>query len=237
MKGETISLARALSKLGYCSRARAALYIRSGKVRVNGKLVKSPSVTVDIEGDAIEVDNRRLAKPTTVVIMLNKPGGYVTTSSDELSRKTVYQLVPSDLHLFAIGRLDMDTSGLLLFTNNGQLQDRITSPEKEVSKTYIATVNGKITQDHIEKLLKGVEVREGVVLKADLCRIVSTEFSKTRVQLGIHEGKNRQIRRMFEAIGKNVSSLHRSAIGKLELDLPEGAWRRLSDSEIESIFG
>ncbi len=236
MKGETISLARALSKLGYCSRARAALYIRSGKVSVNGKLVKTPSTTVDIEADTIEVDNRRLAKPTTVVIMLNKPGGYLTTSSDELSRKTVYELVPKDLHLFAVGRLDMDTSGLLLFTNNGQLQDRITSPGKDVSKTYIATVNGKLTPEHIEKLLKGVEIKDGVVVKADHCRIVSAEFSKTRVQLIIHEGKNRPGRRMFEAIGKNVASLHRAGIGKLELDLPEGSWRRLSDSEIESIF-
>ena len=236
MKGETISLARALSKLGYCSRARAALYIRSGKVSVNGKLVKTPSLKVDIEADTIEVDNRRLAKPTTVVIMLNKPGGYVTSSNDELARKTVYELVPKDLNLFAIGRLDMDTSGLLLFTNNGQLQDRITSPEKDVSKTYIATVNGKLTPDHIDKLLKGVEIKDGVVVKADQCKIVSAEFSKTRVQLRIHEGKNRQIRRMFEAIGKSVSSLHRAAIGKLELDLPEGAWRRLSDGEIESIF-
>ncbi len=236
MREETISLARALSKLGYCSRARAALYIRSGRVTVNGKLVRLPSAKVNVDEDAIEVDSRRLAKPTTVVVMLNKPAGYVTTSSDELSRKTVYELVPGDLHLFAVGRLDMDTSGLLLFTNNGELQDRITSPKKEVSKTYIATVNGKLTLDLIDRFLKGVEIKDGVVVKADECRIVSKDLSKTRVQMKIHEGKNRQVRRMFEAVGKTVSGLHRSAIGKLELDLAEGSWRKLSNEEINLIF-
>ncbi len=236
MKEEAISLARALSKLGYCSRARAALYIKSGKVTVNGRLVRTPAVKVDIEKDIVEVDNRRLVKPTTVVVMLNKPGGYVTTSNDELSRKTVYELVPKDLHLFAIGRLDMDTSGLLLFTNNGQLQDRITSPDKEVSKTYIATVSGKITLDHIGKFLKGIEIEDGVVVKADQCRIISMELTRTMIEIKIHEGKNRQIKRMFEAIGRTVTNLHRSAIGRLELDLPEGSWRKLSDNEIELIF-
>jgi 23S rRNA pseudouridine2605 synthase len=236
MKGETISLARALSKLGYCSRARAALYIRGGRVSVNGKLVRIPSTRVDIDEDAIEVNNRRLARPTTVVIMLNKPAGYVTTSSDELSRKTVYELVPDDLHLFAVGRLDMDTSGLLLFTNNGQLQDRITSPEKEVSKTYEAVVNGRLTLDFIDKFLRGVEIKDGIVVRADECKIVSMDLSKTKVMLKIHEGKNRQVRKMFESLGKTVSSLNRSAIGKLELDLPVGSWRKLSNEEIELIF-
>ncbi len=236
MKEETISLARALSKLGYCSRARASLYIKGGRVSVNNRLVKLPSAKVDIDNDIIEVDSRRIAKPTAVVIMLNKPSGYVTTSNDELSRKTVYELLPKDLHLFAVGRLDMDTSGLLLFTNSGQLQDRITSPDKEVSKTYIATVNGKLTFDLIDKFLNGVEIKDGLVVKADYCRIISMDLCKTRVQLTIHEGKNRQVRRMFEAIGKTVSGLHRSSIGKLELDLPEGSWRKLSNEEIDSIF-
>ncbi len=236
MKTETISIARALSKLGYCSRARAALIIKNGKVKVNGKPVRTPSYKVDTEHDIIEVDNRRLAKPATIVVMLNKPIGYVTTSSDELSRKTVYELIPVDLHLFAVGRLDIGTSGLLLFTNNGQLQDRITSPEKEVSKTYIATVSGKITDEHLDRLLKGVEITDGVVVTADECRVLAVEFSRTQVELKIHEGKNRQVRKMFESIGKNVVALHRSAIGRLELDLPEGGWRKVSEEELQLIF-
>lgn len=231
-----ISLARALSKLGYCSRARAAQFIKSGKVSVNGKLVRSPSARIDVDNDTVEVDNTRLAKPKTVVIMLHKPGGYVTTSSDELSRKTVYELVPRDLHVFAIGRLDMDTSGLLLFTNNGNLQDRITSPEKETTKTYIATVSGKVTTHHVDKFLKGVEIGDGIVVKADQCKILSTELSRTIIQMKIHEGKNRQIKRMLETIGKTVTHLHRSAIGTLELDLPEGSWRKLTENEIELLF-
>ncbi len=236
MPEETISLARALSKLGYCSRSRAALYVKSGRVTVNGKIIKTPAWRIDLEKDSIEVDERRLVKPTAVVIMLHKPAGYVTTSNDDLSRKTVYELVPGDLHLFAVGRLDLDTTGLLLFTNNGELQDKITSPEKNVTKTYIVTTNGKVTKDHIDRLLAGVEIREGVVASADECEIIEAELSRTRLRVRIHEGKNRQIRRMFDALGKSVSSLHRSAIGKLELDLPEGGWRKLCDEEIEAIF-
>jgi len=236
MSGETISLARALSKLGYCSRARAALFVKSGKVTVNGNPVRIPSWRVDIEKDLIEVDNNHLAKPTMVVIMLHKPRGYVTTSKDELLRKTVFDLVPGDLHLFPIGRLDLDTSGLLLFTNNGELQNKITSPEKEVSKTYIATINGKVTPDHVMKLLRGVEISEGVLVRADECEIVETEYTKTKLKIMIHEGKNRQIRKMLMAVGRTISELHRTAIGKLELDLPEGGWRKLAADEIELIF-
>ncbi|MCL5267134.1 MAG: rRNA pseudouridine synthase [Bacteroidetes bacterium] len=236
MSDEAISLARALSKLGYCSRSRAALYVKSGRVTVNGRVIKSPAWRVDTGKDSIEVDERRLVKPTAVVIMLHKPAGFITTSSDDLSRRTVYELVPGDLHLFAVGRLDLDTTGLLLFTNSGELQDRITSPEKEVVKTYVVTANGKVTSDHIDKLLRGVEIREGVVAKADECEIIESEFSRTRLRIRIHEGKNRQIRRMFDALGKSVITLHRSAIGKLELDLPEGGWRKLCDEEVEAIF-
>ncbi|MCL4509990.1 MAG: pseudouridine synthase [Bacteroidetes bacterium] len=198
--------------------------------------MKVPSWRVDVEQDEIEIDNRHLTKPTTVVIMLHKPRGYVTTSDDELSRKTVYELVPNDIHLFTVGRLDLDTTGLLLFTNNGELQDKITSPEKKISKTYLVTAIGKVTQDHIEKLLRGVEISEGVVVKADECEIMKSEFSKTHLRIKIHEGKNRQVKRMLAAVGRNVAELHRSAIGKLELDLPEGAWRKLSDDEIKLIF-
>ncbi len=236
MSGETITLARALSKLGYCSRSRAALCVKSGRVTVNGKIVKVPLWRVDIDKDVIEIDSTRLSKPATVVIMLHKPRGFVTTSSDELNRRTVYDLIPGDLHFFAVGRLDLETTGLLLFTNNGELQDRITSPGKVTSKTYIATVSGKVTEHHIEKLLGGVEIQDGTLAKADECEIVGTEFAKTRLRILIHEGKNRQVKRMLAAVGKNVVELHRSAIGSLELDLPEGAWRNLSDEEIEKIF-
>ncbi len=237
MAGESISLARALAKLGYCSRSRCALYVKSGRVTVNGRIIKIPSWRVDIGEDAIEVDDRHLSRPTTVIIMLNKPAGYVTTSSDNLSRKTVYDLVPGDLHLFAVGRLDLYTTGLLLFTNSGELQDRITSPEKEITKTYIVTTNGKVNDDQVGRLLEGVEIEVGLVAKAEECEIVEAELSKTRLKVKLNEGKHRQIRRMFDVLGKPVTSLHRTAIGKLELDLPVGGWRKLCDEEIESIFG
>ncbi len=236
MKAENVSLARALSKLGYCSRSRSAFYIKHGRVSVNGKSITDPSLMVDIDRDSITIDEVRLARLKTVVIMLHKPTGYVTTSSDELSRKTVYDLVPDDPHLFAVGRLDMDTSGLLLFTNDGNIQDRITSPERKVSKTYLATVSGKVGADKLEKFHKGIDIGTGMIVKADECRVISTGISSTSVELKIHEGKNRQVRKMFEAIGKRVTGLHRSAIGGLELDIPEGTWRKLSDNEMEMIF-
>lgn len=236
MTRETVSLARALSKLGFCSRSRAAMYIKSGNVKVNGKPVRVPSAMVDIAEDRIEVEDRHLVRPGSRVIMLNKPAGYVTTASDELSRQTVYDLVPEDPKLFPVGRLDMDTSGLLLFTNDGMLQNRITSPAGGVKKTYIATVNGKLTPDSIDKFLEGIEIVPGTVVKADYCRIVLVEFSRTSIELIIHEGKNRQVRRMFEAIGRTVVRLQRIAIGSLELDVPEGSWRRLSEDEVKLIF-
>lgn len=236
MGKETITLARALSKLGYCSRARAPLIIKSGRVRVNGRPVRTPSFNVDMDKDVVEVDNTHLVRPGTLVIMLNKPTGFVTTASDELSRKTVYELIPRDQHLFPVGRLDMDTSGLLLFTNDGDLQNRITSPSGEVTKTYMATVNGKFPQAYIDKFLKGIEIGSGTVVKADNCRVVLKEFSRTSIELKIHEGKNRQVRRMFQALGKSVTRLERTAIGALELDVTEGSWRKLSDEDIQLIF-
>lgn len=236
MRNETVSLARALSKLGFCSRARAPLIIKSGRVTVNGRVVREPAAAVNIHRDVVEVDGRHLEKPESVVLMLNKPAGYVTTSSDELSRKTAYDLVPRGLHLFAVGRLDMDTTGLLLFTNDGELQNKITSPESEVSKTYIVTVNGKVPPDDLDKFLTGIEIENGKVAGADGYRIISVELSKTVIELKIHEGKNRQVKRMFEAIGRTVSRLHRSAIGELELDIAEGSWRKLTNDELKLIF-
>jgi 23S rRNA pseudouridine2605 synthase len=236
MPAESISLARALSKLGFCSRSQAALYVRAGDVSVNGKVINLPSWRVDPGKDVIEVDKKRLSMPATVVIMLHKPRGFVTTSSDELSRKTVYDLLPHNLHLFAVGRLDLDTTGLLLFTNNGTLQEKIISPESGVAKTYLVTVNGKMVEDLAKKLLEGVEIKDGTICKVDECEIIQTESTTTRLKVKIHEGKNREIRRMFEAIGKKVVHLHRTTIGKLELDLPEGGWRKLSDEEIGLIF-
>ncbi|HUI28752.1 MAG TPA: pseudouridine synthase [Candidatus Acidoferrales bacterium] len=236
MTPELIPLSRALTKLGYCSRSRAADYIKSGRVSVNGEVTRLLSSRVDLDRDIIAVDRNRLSRPVRVVIMLHKPRGFVTTSSDEFSRKTVYGLIPNDLHLFSVGRLDIDTTGLLLFTNDGTLQDKILSPENEIAKTYIVTVNGKVTGEQIGKLMKGVEIRDGVICRADDCEIVETELSKTRLRIRIHEGKNREIRRMLDAIGKKVSRLHRTAIGGLELDVPEGAWRKLTDEEIKLIL-
>ncbi len=231
-----IPLARALSKLGYCSRSRAVTLIKSGEISVNGKRVTYPWQEVDLVNDHIEVGDQLLSKPSTVVIMLNKPAGYVTTFHDELSRKAVMELVPDNSHLFPVGRLDLDTTGLLLLTNDGELSEKITSPGSKIDKTYLATVSGKLNEHIVEKLLSGIEIAEGITVSADECVIVSAGQSTSLVRMRIHEGKNRQVRKMFEAIGKRVLSLHRSTIGKLELDLPEGKWRKITEQEIGKIF-
>jgi 23S rRNA pseudouridine2605 synthase len=236
MSYKPVPLSRALSKIGCCSRAKAALYIQNGKVSVNGRIVKSPFLLVDLNKDVIRFEERLYSKPETVVIMLNKPRGFVTTSSDELGRRTVYELVPNDRHLFAIGRLDLDTTGLLLFTNNGELQNKITSPKNQICKTYHLAVGGKVTENQVAKLLRGVEIKDGVVCKADKCDVIEIEQFRTILEITIHEGKNRELRKMVEAIGKKVISLHRIAIGNLRLDVPIGKWRRLSNEEIKLIF-
>lgn len=145
-------------------------------------------------------------------------------------------LVPRETHVFAVGRLDCDTTGLLILTNDGELANEITSPGRKIMKTYEVTVNGKVSEGHLKKLLGGVEITDGVSVHADKCVIDFADSLKTKLTVTIHEGKNRQIKRMFDAIGKKVFNLHRSAIGNLKLDLPEGTWRELSQEEVRLIL-
>jgi pseudouridine synthase family len=237
MNNETISLARALSKLGFCSRSEGVRYIKTGKVSVNGKIIMVPSWRVSINVDDISVDGKKLEKKPTTVVMLNKPAGYVTTARDNLNRPTVYRFIPGDLHLFPVGRLDIDTTGILLFTNSGELLDKVTSPQSNIKKTYIARVRGRLGDGQISRLMTGIEIGENLIVRADECDILKYEPQFTTVLITIHEGKNRQIRRMFGALGKGVVALHRKSIGNLELDIDEGKWRFLSEGEVNLIYG
>lgn len=196
-----------------------------------------PSWRVSINTDYIYVDGEKLEKKPTTVVMLNKPAGYVTTVRDNLNRPTVYRFVPKELHLFPIGRLDIDTTGLLLFTNSGELLDKITSPQNNIRKTYIARVRGRVTDSHINTLINGIEIGDNLVVKADECDVLSSEPSFTTVLITIHEGKNRQVRKMFGALGKTIVALHRKSIGNLELDIDEGKWRYIGKEEINLIYG
>lgn len=233
-----VSLSRALSKLGYCSRRQADQLINGGKVSVNGRIVAHPAFRVDPLRDKIRVEAQSLAaKKEFIYILMNKPAGVVTTRADERGRKTVFDLLPKhDTFIFPVGRLDKETSGALLFTNDSQLGERLTNPNSKVPKTYYAVSEGTISDDAIRILCGGMEI-EGTftTLPAAVSNVVRNE-STTECTITIVEGKNRQIRKMFDAIGHRVLSLRRVSIGPLLIgSLSVGASRYLSSTEISQL--
>lgn len=190
--------------------------------------------------DVVEYNEKRV-KPEEekVYILLNKPIGYVTTAKDQFSRDTVMDLVKVKQRVVPVGRLDMYTSGALILTNDGDFVYKVTHPKHEIEKTYNATIRGNITKEEIEKLRNGVEIDDYKTKPAKV-RILKKDEEKnlTRVEVIIHEGRNRQVRKMFETIGKNVIALHRSKIGNIEAkSLKIGEWRYLKSQEVNSLLG
>lgn len=228
----TVGLARALSKLGYCSRSRAQQLIRSGRVRLNGTIKRNPETPVSLGRDRIEVDGSSITATEKIYVMLNKPRGLVTTASDEKGRPTVYSKLGADLPWLApVGRLDKASEGLLLLTNDSEWAARITAPESHVSKTYHVQVSGMLDAQFADTLRKGVRVPDGDLRVKD-ARILRTGDRHTWLVIVLDEGKNRHIRRMLEHLGIEVLRLVRVAIGPLTLgDLPKGASRPLTREE------
>ena len=224
-----VSLARALSKLGHCSRTEADSLIRNGDVAVNGAVVKVPSFRCSLSHDKITVKEKPLAPKTLLYIMMNKPVGVVTTKSDERGRETVYDVL-GDIGkwVFPVGRLDKDTSGLLLFTNDHRLGERLTNPNSKVSKTYIVLLDRPMLQEHIAIFRHGMTLDEEQLMPAKV-----RQMKENVLGLTIYEGKNRQVRRMCQALGYTVVSLERVAIGNLKLDgLNPAQWRNLLPDEV-----
>jgi 23S rRNA pseudouridine2605 synthase len=228
-----VGLARALSKLGYCSRSQAAELIRAGRVRLNGAAKRDPETPVRLGSDRIEVDQQRVGGEKKIYMMLNKPRGLVTTASDEKGRETVYSCLPANLPWIApVGRLDKASEGLLLLTNDSEWAARIADPESHLPKTYHVQVGSIADATLTEKLTKGVRVPEIELLRAKRAVILRPGERNSWLSIVLDEGKNRQIRRMFEALGIEVLRLIRVAIGPLELgDLPKGAHRELTAAE------
>jgi 23S rRNA pseudouridine2605 synthase len=234
-----VGLARALSKLGYCSRSRAAELIRAGKVRLNGATQRDPETPVRLGSDRMDVDERAVGQGERIYLMLNRPRGVVTTASDEKGRETVYAALGNDLPWVApVGRLDKASEGLLLLTNDSEWAARITAPESHVEKTYHVQVGALADVALTESLMRGFRVANGETLRLKSAEILRHGERNTWLTVVLVEGKNRHIRRMFEAKGIEVLRLVRVAIGPLLLgDLPKGSCRPLDKNEKSALDG
>lgn len=234
-------LQKYLAECGIASRRKCEEYILQGKVKVNGKIVTQLGVKINESTDKVEFNEKIVKKQKNkkTYILLNKPIGYVTTTAEQFGREKVLDLVKTDKRLVPVGRLDMYTSGALILTDDGDFVYKVTHPKHEIEKTYIATVHGDVTDEEIEKLRSGIEIENYKTAIAKVKRIqYNIEKKQTRLSIVIHEGKNRQVRKMCEAIGKKVIALHRTKIGNIEVkDIPLGKWRYLTESEVKEILG
>lgn len=234
-------LQKYLANQGIASRRKAEEYILQGKVKVNGKVVKELGTKINPEKDIVEFEGKEVRKNIKkVYVLLNKPIDYVTTVKDQFSRNTVVDLVKNaGENLLPVGRLDMYTSGALILTNDGDFIYHVTHPKHEVEKTYTVTLRGKVTNEEVEMLRNGVTIDEEYLTKPAKVKILKIDAEKniSRLEITIHEGKNRQVRKMCEAVGKKVVALHRSKIGSIGVkDLKLGQWRYLKQKEIDILM-
>ncbi|HYT21792.1 MAG TPA: pseudouridine synthase [Candidatus Polarisedimenticolia bacterium] len=240
LRGErlkNVGLARAISKLGYCSRSRAAELIAAGRVKWNGTIRRDPETPVHLEKSCIEIDGQSVARSSKIYLALNKPRGVVTTAADEKGRKTVYSLLPQNLPWLApVGRLDKASEGLLLLTNDSEWAAKITSPETRLDKTYHVQINAIVDETLLRKLLNGIRASDGEFLRVKNAQVLRQGEHNSWLEIILDEGKNRHIRRMLEALKIEVLRLVRVAIGPLALgDLAKGATRMLEEKERQAM--
>lgn len=238
--GEIVRLQKYIAMSGLASRRAAESMIDEGRVKVNGKTVNEQGVKVEIGADDVSVDGKPIKiRDKKYYIMLNKPVGYVSTVKDQFDRPAVTDIIKKDLdaRIFPVGRLDYDTEGLLLMTNDGDFTYRVTHPKFKMDKTYIAVIKGGITISGLNQLRRGVKIEDYTTSPAEV-KILDAYDGHTRLEITIHEGKNRQVRKMFEAVGCKVAALQRIKIGTVELgNLPLGRWRHLTSHEVTYLMG
>jgi len=230
------TLERVLSKAGVGSRVEARSWIHAGRVTVNGKLVRNPDHWIDMTRDRVRFDDTPLVARERLYLLLYKPAGYLTTYKDPQGRPTVYDLI-ADVGTFLspVGRLDLDTSGLLLMTNDTQLAERVTNPMSHVPKTYLVKASTRLTDAQLQQLRDGVELSDGPTRPAVVSR-VRDSAKYTHFEITLTEGRNRQVRRMVEVLDSRVLKLVRVKIGPLVIGtLPIGKWRRLTAAEVASL--
>lgn len=230
------TLERVISKAGLGSRTDARAWISTGKIAVNGKIVRNPDQWIDLERDRVTVGGKPLRSAAKLYILLYKPKGYLTTWRDPQGRPTVYDLTQDvGAWLSPVGRLDLDTSGLLLLTNDNDFAEKITNPDHKVPKTYQVKASTLLTDEQLDLLRKGVTLKDGPTKPAEVTRLRDSA-RYTVLELTITEGRNRQVRRMIEALDSKVLKLVRTAIGAIRIgDLQIGKWRRLTEQELRSL--
>lgn len=225
-----------ISKAGLGSRTDARGWIHAGKVEVNGRVVENPDHWIDMERDRVSFDGKPLERQERIYILLYKPTGYITTYKDPDGRPTVYDLLKDvDTFIVPVGRLDLDTSGLLILTNDTQFAERIMNPDFHVPKTYLVKASALLTEEQLQQLRKGVELSDGPTRAAKVTRLRDSG-KYTHLEITLTEGRNRQVRRMIEAIGARVMKLVRVRIGDIAIgDLPIGKWRLLTRQELTKL--
>ncbi len=231
-------LQKYLANCGVASRRKCEELIISGKVKVNGVIVNEVGIKIDQLKDVIEYNGKEIKKKEDkVYIMLNKPEGYISSVKDEKGRATILDIVKVNERIYPIGRLDYDSSGLLLLTNDGEIYNKIIHPRVEIIKRYVAVVKGEVTEKDKMKFEIGIDIGGYITAPAEL-RIISYDKGISTIEIGIHEGKNRQIRKMCAAIHHDVLSLKRISIGELKLGyLKRGEYRKLNKEELDYING
>ncbi len=230
------TLERVLSKAGIGSRVEARSWIHAGRVKVNGKLIRNPDHWIDMQRDRVRFDDKPLEERQRIYLLLYKPTGYLTTYKDPQGRPTVYDLVAdAGTFLSPVGRLDLDTSGLLLMTNDTQFAERITNPKSHVPKTYLVKASVLLTDAQLQQLRQGIELADGPTRPAIVTR-VRDSANYTHFEITLTEGRNRQVRRMVEAVGARVLKLVRIKVGGIAIGtLTIGKWRLLTRAEVASL--
>ena len=236
--GKKMRVDKLLSNVGVASRAELKKYCKQGLISVNGKVINNPGVQVDSESDDIRFNGEKIVYREFVYIMLNKPDGYISATFDKYD-PIVLDLIDQSYLVFEpfpVGRLDKDTEGLLVLTNDGQLAHRVLSPKKHVPKTYYAKIQGKVTEEDILAFEKGVILDDGYETMPSQLKILKSD-DMSEIELTIHEGKFHQVKRMFESVGKKVVYLKRLSMGKLKLDesLGLGEYRELTEEDVKLI--
>lgn len=234
----TVRLQKFLADAGVASRRASEQFILEGRVQVNGHIVRLLGSKVDEAHDKVTVDGKLVRTKKKLYVALNKPVGCVCSRKDEYERPTIYQLLPKEWdNLYSVGRLDYDTEGLIFLTNDGQFALRLTHPRYGTWKKYVVTVEGPVEASVLQKFTRGI-FHQGEKLRAEKARLISATKSISVAELDLTEGKNREVRRLFESQGLTVKRLQRVQIGKIKLgELKPGKWRTLTEPEIKSLLG